>query len=355
MDKKAKLGESKKEEMHYARATTDTAFKIMMSDLEIAEELVNSLFVDIGSYAKVKIDPVEITSVGEVNIPLQGKKANATMDFHGITKNRDHVIIEMQMLHHDNFDRRALFYAASTFANQHFESGNGIEWHSQIRDVYAIQFVDYYTRDKEGGQFRKYYRMTDWLSPETKQVIEGICLIQVELAGIRTIASKLAEGKALTAAEWWYYVIENSENLTETQIEQWENLGISGKITKALEKLKFQGWEAKTQETYSQEVQEVNTYHDELERREQKGKMEGKMEGEMKGQVKGLMERFVYGENMERSLGMIRKQNIRFSEEFVGETWNEYASSGEEIPEDKTKESFMAVLRRENILESEKK
>ncbi|MDR2806811.1 MAG: hypothetical protein LBB11_01475, partial [Puniceicoccales bacterium] len=69
------------EEAHYARATTDTAFKIMMSDLEIAQALVNSLFEDISDYAKVKIDPVEITSAGEVNVPLQGKKANATMDF----------------------------------------------------------------------------------------------------------------------------------------------------------------------------------------------------------------------------------------------------------------------------------
>ncbi|MDR2807184.1 MAG: hypothetical protein LBB11_03445, partial [Puniceicoccales bacterium] len=42
------------EETHYARATTDTAFKIMMSDLGIAQALVNSLFEDISDYAKVK-------------------------------------------------------------------------------------------------------------------------------------------------------------------------------------------------------------------------------------------------------------------------------------------------------------
>jgi hypothetical protein len=37
------------ESTHYARATTDTALKIMMSDVGIAQALVNSLFADIYS------------------------------------------------------------------------------------------------------------------------------------------------------------------------------------------------------------------------------------------------------------------------------------------------------------------
>jgi hypothetical protein len=39
------------------------------------------------------------------------------------------------------------------------------------------------------------------------QEIEGICLIQIELAGMKEIASKVSKGEALTAAEWWYYMI----------------------------------------------------------------------------------------------------------------------------------------------------
>ncbi|MDR2806585.1 MAG: Rpn family recombination-promoting nuclease/putative transposase, partial [Puniceicoccales bacterium] len=294
-------------------------------------------------------------SAGEVNVPLQGKKANATMDFHGITKNRDHVIIEMQILHHDNFDRRALFYAASTFANQQYEGGT--EWHSQIKNVYAIQFVDYFTKDKEQGQFRKYYRMTDWLSEE-KQVIEGISLIQVELAGIQILGNKLKTGKILTPAEWWYYVIENSESLTEAQIAQYKSLGMPQKLKDALEKLKFRGWEARYKKIYGKEIKEVDTYRLELARREQKGREEGEQkgreEGEMKGHIKGLIERFIYDENMKRSLKAIRNQEMKFPKELVEKVWNEYASQEEGIPEDKSRDEFMAVLRRENVLESGK-
>jgi predicted transposase/invertase (TIGR01784 family) len=125
----------------FVKATTDTAFKIMMSDNRIAEALIGDVSRDI----KV-IDgatPVQIIGKGEIKIPLQGKRSNAIMDYHAIIDDYNHVIIEMQITRHDNFDKRALFYAASTFANQRFDGGN--EWHSQIRDVYAIQFVDYST------------------------------------------------------------------------------------------------------------------------------------------------------------------------------------------------------------------
>jgi hypothetical protein len=110
----------------------------------------------------------------------------------------------MQMIRYYNFDKRVLFYAASTFANQEFE---GDEWAPQIKDVYAIQFVDYFT---QGSSSIKYYEMINKLSLKVKQdgkllpyeKIPDIYLIQVELKGegIRDIKF-LVQGE-LTELEW---------------------------------------------------------------------------------------------------------------------------------------------------------
>jgi hypothetical protein len=216
--------------------------------------------------------------------------------------------------------------------------------------------------------------MTDWLSEE-KQVIEGISLIQVELAGMQILGNKLKTGKILTPAEWWYYVIENSENLTEAQIARYKSLGMPSKLKDALEKLKFRGWEAKYKKIYGKEIKEVDTYRLELDRQRQEGreegeikgrqegeqkgreegrqegKEEGRQEGEMRGHIKGLIERFIYDENMERSLKAIRNQEIKFSKELAEKVWDEYASQGEGIPDNKTRDEFIVILERENVLE----
>jgi hypothetical protein len=113
------------EPMGFVRATTYMAFKIMISDDCVAATLIGDIFRDM----KVMdmSTTIQIIGKGETKIPLQGKRSNAIMDYYAIIGNREHVIIEMQIIRHDNFDKRSLFYAASTFANQEFEGGvNGI-------------------------------------------------------------------------------------------------------------------------------------------------------------------------------------------------------------------------------------
>jgi hypothetical protein len=58
---------------------------------------------------------------------------------------------------------------------------------------------------------------------------------------MKEIVSKVSKGEALTAAEWWYYIIENSENFTENEILKYQNIGIPRKIVEGLDKLKFRG------------------------------------------------------------------------------------------------------------------
>jgi predicted transposase/invertase (TIGR01784 family) len=326
------------ESTHYARATTDTAFKIMMSDVGIAQALVNSLFADISEVAGAKIDPVEIDSIGEVTIPLRG-------NYHGITSKKDHVIVEMQIMRHDSFDKRALFYAASTFVNQEFPRKG--KWHLQIKNVYAIQFVDYSTGNKNTGQFRRCYRMTDCF-PGSNRVIDGICLIQIELAGIQGIAAKITRREPLTPAEWWYHMIENSESFTQERIDQYKELGMPQDIEGALEKLKFEGWDNEDRARYEQEIKEVYTYNGELERREKIGQEIG----QKRSDIRNLIENFLEGNSSQRALGRIRRQNVQFSKALVRGVWDEYAAEDPDSGQsEETLMPFMELLRTQGVLE----
>jgi predicted transposase/invertase (TIGR01784 family) len=319
----------------------------MMSDNHIAAALINEIFRDMKVVNTAT--PIRIIGKGETKIPLQGKRSNATLDYHAIIDNYDHVIIEMQIIRHDNFDKRALFYAASTFANQEFEGGR--EWRSQIKNVYAVQFVDYSTLG--GGGFRKYYRMTDKFS---NQEIEGICLIQIELAGIKEITAKVQRGEALTSAEWWYYMIENSDKFTEDEIQKYQNIGMPAAITEALDKLKFSGWNYDDRRVYEGEVQEVITYFGELERREedgiqkglQKGLQEGLQQGLQWGQIKGLVERFLDHESLQKSLGRIEPHSI--PKDLVERVWRELIQN-QPIPDDKNLKDFVQILQDAGILQ----
>ncbi|MDR1906824.1 MAG: Rpn family recombination-promoting nuclease/putative transposase [Puniceicoccales bacterium] len=345
---------------HFARATTDTAFKIMMAKEDIAQTLINDIFRDTNAVAVDKHLPLPLVTKlipGEISIPLRGKKSNAAMDYHAITENRDHIIIEMQMIHHDDFDRRALFYAASAFANQNFDAGN--EWHTRIANVYAIQFLDYTTREK--GDFRKYYRISDELSDEK---IEGIRLIQIELAGARSIGMKLRRKETLTCAEWWYYILRNSQKFTEKAIERYRDLGMSPRMEMALSQLRYEGWAVSDRTVYDKEVEEMYTYNKVLEEQERKGlqkglrrglrrgrmegRLEGHLEGRLEGQVRSMMAAFFVDPCLLRVLLQNSEQNL-LPESFVRKIWQDYAQE-KTIPAEKTVEDFIGNLRREGVL-----
>jgi predicted transposase/invertase (TIGR01784 family) len=341
-----------REPIGFVKATTDTAFKIMMSDNRVATALISDIFRDMKVVNMAT--PIQIIGKGETKVPLQGKRSNAILDYHAIIDNRDHVIIEMQIIRHDNFDKRALFYAASTFANQEFEGGG--EWHSKIKNVYAIQFVDYCTL--KNGSFRKYYRMIDKFSD---QEIEGIYLIQIELAGMKEIAAKVKKGEPITAAEWWYYMLENSEKFTENEIQKYQNVGMPQEVAEALDKLKFSGWNCKDQKVYEGEVQEVITYYGELERREQVGLQQGLQQGMQQGlqqgiqqgieqgiqreQVRGLIERFLDHESLQKSLLHIEKNSI--GKDLLERVWLNHTQIH---PSGKHFEDFMQILQNAGIL-----
>jgi flagellar biosynthesis/type III secretory pathway protein FliH len=175
-------------------------------------------------------------------------------------------------------------------------------------------------------------------------------------------------GETLTSAEWWYYMIENSEKFTENEIQKYQNVGMPEEITEALDKLKFSGWNRNDQQVYEGEVQEVITYHEELERREQEGLLQGIQKGLQRGlqegiqqglqegiqqglqwgQIKGLIERFLDHESLEKSLRRIEQNSI--PKNLVEQVWRDFIQN-QPVPDGENLEDFVQILQNAGILQ----
>jgi hypothetical protein len=222
----------------------------MLSDPETAQALISEIFkrVDLGP---VKIDKkVE----GNLEIPFAERGSYTSIDYYGITAEKECVIFEMQLIHHNNFNRQVLFYAASNFTNQE----EGGKWAPRIRDVYGIQFMDYST---EGDSPIKFYEAINKSSLKVGEKgeilpfekIEGIYLIQVELQG-KGMDIKFPVEKELSSFEWWLYIMKYSDQFDEGEIERCKGLGMPEQIVAVLERLKYSGLDPKKQLEYAQEV-----------------------------------------------------------------------------------------------------
>jgi hypothetical protein len=308
----------------YASAIMDTAFKVMMSEKVVAQSVINSILQDINS----ELPPIIELDFADPDVPLK-ERGKATMDFHAVADGGRHVIIEMQAKAADHFDKRALFYAASTFANQSFPRGksgdddrpSGQHWSSLIKDVYAIQFVDYDSRNPRGG-FKKYFRMYDAFSDE---IIDGIHMIQIALKRIDIpfpVPEEIA--REFNETQWWYYLFKFSHRFTDEEIRRCRGLGMPDVVISGTEKLKQKSWAKEVQDKYRNEVEGVDTNYKALaaERSEGRaeGRAEGRSEGEKAGQLRGLVTAFLKNEQLDEE--DIEDVSERFSRDFVRNIWD---------------------------------
>jgi glutaredoxin-related protein len=92
----------------------------MISDDHIATSLINNILED----ADVDIViTLLIIRKDDPSVPLCGF---TNVNYHAITADGNHVIGEVQVINHYNFDKFALFYIAYAFANQAFLKETGI-------------------------------------------------------------------------------------------------------------------------------------------------------------------------------------------------------------------------------------
>lgn len=287
---------------HYAIATTDTAFKHMLSVEDGDKEIMRSfLQAFVPSFAS---DPIAFIESCPVAIPVLREKGEKQtfMDLHVRTQNGTRYIIEMQAKRHIMFDERALYYACATYANQLTSTQLQDEhWYHNLRPVIAIQVLDYDSNRAQGiklpegvksdtliervkerplaqDQYIKHYALSDRYS---RQMIDYLQMIQVELPRAKPVLKKKRKDHAqFSDAEWWVELFCFSSEYTEGRILELKATGviIPEFFEKALHRLDMNVWAPKMQREYEVDLTDRETYATVLAVERKEGREEGKIE-----------------------------------------------------------------------------
>jgi hypothetical protein len=311
-EKRGPLGEE------FAIATTDVAFKNMLSlhlneDKSVLQSFLNCFVPDFNT------DPVDdVIEELPTALPALKKKGEKQtfMDMHVATRSGVHYIIEMQARRHEQFDERALYYAASTYSRQLTEKDlNKNRWYNMLRPVIALQVLDFDTNKVSGkkedkplktdteeakylldkiiervtknplpeGHYVKDFLMT---CQHSGQKLDDLRLLQIELPRSH---AKFPPSNAFTDKDWWLSILCHSEKYTHEQMEQLEQQGINipAHIKAAFHRLDYSIWAPEMQVEYKEQISDRANFKTTLAVEFEEGKIEGIEIGEQIGIAKG--------------------------------------------------------------------
>jgi len=266
---------------HYAVATTDTAFKHMLSlsmgsDSSIVISLLNC-FVP-----AFRGDPIVEVKEAPVAIPAlrrPGEK-QTFMDLHVVSSQGAHYIIEMQAQRHVMFDERALFYASATYARQLSERELSTEnWYLNLKPVIALQVLDYDTNRIRGlkaevpdtlvgrvkkyplqeEQFIKHYLLRD---QQSGQEIDYLQMVQVELPRAERGKQLFPPQADFSLSDWWVSILHYAHQYTSEEVKRLyqEERIMPEDIYKALNRLDLQQWNPRETKEYQEDLTRRDLY-----------------------------------------------------------------------------------------------
>ena len=280
----------------YAIATTDTAFKHLLSPEESNFDVLRSfLQAFVPSFHDDPIDSIQPMPVALPALRERGEK-QTFMDLYVKTA-KTHYIIEMQAKRHVMFDERALFYACSTYSKQLPQERlvKGVPWYCELKPVIALQILDYdSSRVREStaagvsdslvhrveghpmaeGQFFKHYLLKD---SQSGQVIDHLQMIQVELPRGRELLERKPDHKMFTPIDWWLELFCFSEDYTPARVSdlRTEGVEIPSFFERALQRLDRTVWSPQMQKEYDVDLTDRAAYATVLAVERSEGKKEG--------------------------------------------------------------------------------
>jgi len=123
--------------MKFLDVKTDFAFKKVFGSEDSKERLISFLnaVIQFENNAHIK----DLTIVDPYNIPLLKGMKDTYVDVKAVLDNNLKVIIEMQVLNHDGFEKRILYNAAKNYSSQLVK---GDEYHL-LNPIIALTIVDF--------------------------------------------------------------------------------------------------------------------------------------------------------------------------------------------------------------------
>jgi predicted transposase/invertase (TIGR01784 family) len=184
--------------MRFLDVKTDYAFKKVFASNDSKPRLIEFLNAIIYSDTNIKIK--DLTIVDPYNIPMLKGMKDTFVDVKAILDDDTMVIIEMQVLHHEAFEKRILYNAAKNYSIQLNKSDD----YHLLNPVIALTIVDFtmFDNDKLINRFKL-------LEKETFiNYTDDIELIFIELPKFNKQEEELNNIK-----DQWIYFIKNAGGL----------------------------------------------------------------------------------------------------------------------------------------------
>ena len=249
--------------MKFLDVKTDYAFKRVFGSKEHKDILISFLnsIVDL----KYKIKDLEI--IDPYNIPMLKGMKDTYVDVKARLENDEIVIIEMQILHHDGFEKRVLYNAAKNYSKQ-LEKGD--EYHL-LNPVIAITIVDFimFENTQKVITYFKLIEKNDFI-----EYSGDIELIFIELPKFN---KKLDECK--TIQDKWIYFIKNAGSL------EYVPKNLDEEIKKALELANEANLTEEELEIQHKRKEFIMIQKAAISKAKREGKEEGIKEGEKKAKI----------------------------------------------------------------------
>jgi hypothetical protein len=272
-----------REKHQYAVATTDTAFKHMLSPSVGSNKQIVISFLN-AFIPAFDGDPVQDIEEAPIALPAvkRENEKQTFMDMHVLSSKGVHYIIEMQAKRHVMFDERCLFYACSTFSRQLSEKDLSTrQWYMNLKPVIALQILDYDSNRARGlksdfvgvtdsliarvkdhplesGQYTKHYEVVDRISG---QKIKHLQMVQVELPRAEETQILFPPNRNFTMAQWWLSLLKHSNDYTDEVINDLVSTNVMPKeIHGALQRLDLTAWNPQEVTEYKEDLIDKNVF-----------------------------------------------------------------------------------------------
>ncbi len=185
--------------MNFLDVKTDYAFKKVFGSEDSKDKLISFLNALVYEDKTIKIK--DLTIVDPYNIPQLDGMKNSFVDVKAILDDDTKVIIEMQVLNNEGFEKRVLYNLAKNYSVQ---LDKGEDYHL-LNPVIALNILDF-TMFKESEKVVTNFKLLE--KEEFIDYSDDIELIFIELPKFKKELSQL---KNLT--DQWIYFIKNAGSL----------------------------------------------------------------------------------------------------------------------------------------------
>ena len=185
--------------MRFLDVKTDYAFKKVFGSVDSKDKLISFLNALVYEDRVVKIK--DLTIIDPYNIPMLDGMKNSFVDVKALLDDDTTVIIEMQVLIHEGFEKRVLYNLAKNYSIQ---LNKGEDYHL-LNPVIALNIVDF-TMFNDSPKIINNFKLLE--KEEFIDYSDDIELIFIELPKFKKELDNLSNIK-----DQWIYFIKNAGSL----------------------------------------------------------------------------------------------------------------------------------------------